>query len=255
MSDKVKFPWCIIVLIILVSSACSNKPNYAPVRKTHENLNSTIRHHTVKKGETLYSIGFRYNFSYLRLAEWNNISKPYRIRVGQQIKLFRPNNSQSKNSKTTKNTPKKRTTSQNTPKKRRHSSQKKPTLSITKKKVLKLAWQWPIRGGLVKTFSQSGNKGIDISGKFGQSVKAAADGKVVYSGNGLTGYGNLLIIKHNYLYLSAYANNHRLLVVEGQDVRKGQVIAEMGIGKGKKAALHFEIRKNGESVNPLNYLP
>ena len=121
--------------------------------------------------------------------------------------------------------------------------------------MLKLAWQWPIRGRLVKSFSQTGNKGIDISGKIGQSIKAAANGKVVYRGHGLIGYGNLLIIKHNYLYLSAYANNRRLLVKEGQDIKKGQVIAEMGLGKGKKAALHFEIRKNGKSVNPLNYLP
>ena len=255
MTDKVKCHWCLLLLIILAFTACSYKPNYAPIRKTHVNLISNARYHAVKKGDTLYSIGFRYGYSYLQLAEWNNLSPPYRIRVGQKIRLIRLKNSQSKKTKIVKNTPKKRTASQNTSKKWRNSSQKKPIVSNTKKKVLKLAWQWPIRGRLVKSFSQTGNKGIDISGKIGQSIKAAANGKVVYRGHGLIGYGNLLIIKHNYLYLSAYANNRRLLVKEGQDIKKGQVIAEMGLGKGKKAALHFEIRKNGKSVNPLNYLP
>ena len=239
-----KYHWYLLLLIILACPACSYKPNYAPVRKTHVNLIANARYHIVKHGDTLYSIGFRYGHSYLHLAEWNHIPAPYRIHVGQKIKLFRLKNRQTKQIKIVKNTPKKR-----------NASQKKPTLSNTKKKLLKLAWQWPTRGKLLKTFPQSGNKGIDISGKIGQSVKAAADGKVVYRGNGLIGYGNLLIIKHNYLYLSAYANNRRLLAVEGQDIKKGQVIAEMGLGKSKKAVLHFEIRKNGKSVNPLNYLP
>ena len=116
-------------------------------------------------------------------------------------------------------------------------------------------WQWPVKGKILKNFYQTGKKGIDILGKYGQSVRSAALGKVVYSGDGLIGYGNLVIIKHNDLYLSAYANNRRLLVNEGQQVKKGQEIAEIGRAKDKTSTLHFEIRKNGKPVNPVNFLP
>jgi len=256
MTDKAILIQVFFLANVLLSSSCTYKPNYAPVRKTQQKRHTAAPgYYIVKKGDTLYSIGFRYGYNYLDVAEWNNIDKPYNIDVGQKLKLFRPKTSQSVPPKITQKAPKKRPPSQKPTKKRRNSSQKNPILSNTKKKVLKFTWQWPIRGKLVKTFSQSGNKGIDISGKIGQSVKAASDGKVVYSGNGLIGYGNLLIIKHNYLYLSAYANNRQVFVAEGQEIRKGQIIAEIGSGKNKQAALHFEIRKNGKSVNPLNYLP
>ena len=140
------------------------------------------------------------------------------------------------------------------------SSQKKPINSIESVDMLKLTFQWPIKGKVVKPFSQADNKGIDISGKAGQDVSAAESGKVVYSGQGLIGYGNLLIIKHNDLYLSAYANNSQLLVSEGDKVGKGEVIAKVGqVGsnpaKSNQTSLHFEIRKKGKPVNPLNFLP
>ena len=121
--------------------------------------------------------------------------------------------------------------------------------------MLRLHWSWPIKGQILRGFYATGNKGIDIAGSIGQTIKAARSGIVVYSGSGLSGYGKLLIIKHNYLYLSAYAHNRRLLVKEGQKVNKGQSIAEMGVGVNAKPSLHFEIRKNGKPVNPLNYLP
>ncbi len=121
--------------------------------------------------------------------------------------------------------------------------------------MLKLHWQWPIKGRVLKNFSQTGNKGIDIGGTFGQPVKAAAAGKVVYSGHGLVGYGNLLIIKHNSQFLSAYGNNRRLMVREGQMVDKGQTIAEVGKAGGSQTSLHFEIRRKGKPVNPVHYLP
>ncbi len=258
MDNKAFYLGAIILLISLVSVGCSYKPNYAPVKRTKYSVVSgraKAKYYTVKKGDTLYSIGFRYGYSYLQLAKWNNISAPHNIYVGQKIKLFGAKSSPKKSSNNLKKPLKRRPASHKQTKKPRNTSQKKPTVSKAKKKLLKFHWQWPIRGKLVKTFSQTGNKGIDIGGKIGQPIKAAEAGKVVYSGNGLVGYGNLLIIKHNYLYLSAYANNRRLLVKEGQDIKKGQVIAEMGLGKGKQATLHFEIRKNGKSVNPLNYLP
>ena len=112
-----------------------------------------------------------------------------------------------------------------------------------------------MQGKIIKTYWQSGKKGIDIAGSHGQIVTAAATGKVVYSGNGVLGYSNLVIIKHNELYLSAYSNNRQLLVTEGQQIKQGQAIAEIGINHNKPAFLHFEIRKNGKSVNPSQYLP
>jgi murein DD-endopeptidase MepM/ murein hydrolase activator NlpD len=141
----------------------------------------------------------------------------------------------------------------------KHSKQiklkKKSDISIDNKNMLMLNFQWPLKGKIKKNFSQTDNRGIDIIGNHGQTVRAAEAGKVVYSGQGLIGFGNLLIIKHNDDYLSAYANNSSLIVKEGQRVRKGQDIARLSSAVSKKAVLHFEIRKNGKSVNPLSLLP
>ncbi|MDD5460531.1 MAG: peptidoglycan DD-metalloendopeptidase family protein [Methylococcales bacterium] len=134
--------------------------------------------------------------------------------------------------------------------------QQKSIISIDNKNILELNFGWPIKGRVLKSFSPGYNKGIDIAGKLGESVNAAEAGEVVYCGQGLIGLGQLLIIKHNKAYLSAYANNRRVLVTEGQQVEKGQAIAEVGkIGARKRASLHFEIRKNGSPVNPLKLLP
>ncbi len=135
------------------------------------------------------------------------------------------------------------------------SPQKKSTISIANASMLKLNFQWPIKGKVLKSFYQTDNKGIDIVGEMGQDVRAAEAGKVVYSGQGLIGYGNLLIIKHNDLYLSAYANNSQLLVAEGNTVEKGEVIAKVGQAGSNLTSLHFEIRKNGKPVNPVKFLP
>ncbi len=137
----------------------------------------------------------------------------------------------------------------------KNNDEKKSIISINNKKVLKLNFVWPIRGKVVKNFAQSDNKGIDIAGKTSQQVLAAEAGKAVYCGSGLTGYGNLIIIKHNQTYLTAYAHNKRLSVKEGQSVDKGQPIGEVGLTGFKKQILHFEIRKNGKSINPLTLLP
>ena len=132
---------------------------------------------------------------------------------------------------------------------------KKSIVSIDNKKMLELNFGWPIKGRVLKSFSPSRNKGIDIAGKSGQPVKATEAGKVAYGGQGLIGFGKLIIIKHNDAYLSAYANNSRLLVNEGEHVEKGQAIAEVGRVGSKRMSLHFEIRKNGKPVNPLKLLP
>ena len=118
-----------------------------------------------------------------------------------------------------------------------------------------VAWIWPANGKLIGTFSEGGNKGIDISGKAGDTVLAAGGGKVVYSGTGLRGYGKLVIVKHNNSYLTAYAHNQNVLVREGQSVSKGQKIAEMGNTDADQVKLHFEIRRQGKPVDPLKHLP
>ncbi len=235
------------MILMLLSVACSGPRNYAPVRDYHRDIPKTQKYHFVRKGETLYAIGYRSGHGYKLLAAWNNIAPPYRLHVGQKIKLFKPK--QKLTSSLTKRVDIKRI------EKTRNLSQKSPTFSNDKKKVLKLHWQWPIKGRVLKNFSQTGNKGIDIGGTFGQPVKAAAAGKVVYSGHGLVGYGNLLIIKHNSQFLSAYGNNRRLMVREGQMVDKGQTIAEVGKAGGSQTSLHFEIRRKGKPVNPVHYLP
>ncbi len=137
----------------------------------------------------------------------------------------------------------------------KNNKEKTSIISIDNKKVLKLNFQLPIKGRISRNFSQTDNKGIDITGKAGQAVKAAEAGKAVYCGQGLAGFGNLVIIKHNETYLSAYANNSKLYVKEGQRVEKGQTIGQVGSTGLKKAALHFEIRKNGIPINPLTLMP
>lgn len=118
-----------------------------------------------------------------------------------------------------------------------------------------VAWQWPSSGKVVSPYSEAGNKGVDFSGKSGDPVLAAADGKVVYVGTGIRGFGQLLIVKHNSTFLSAYAHNRKILVAEGQQVTRGQRIAEMGNTDSESVKLHFEIRKQGKPVDPMLFLP
>lgn len=134
---------------------------------------------------------------------------------------------------------------------------KKPSLTVADRprKTSALNFGWPIQGKIAKRFSPAHNKGIDIAGRVGQAVSAAEAGQVVYGGQGLMGFGKLLIIKHSQGYMTAYANNSRLLAHEGVVVQKGQVIAELGNIGRKRTALHFEIRKNKKPVNPLKLLP
>jgi lipoprotein NlpD len=118
-----------------------------------------------------------------------------------------------------------------------------------------IAWIWPGKGPVIAEFDEIKNKGVDLSGSAGDPVVAAADGKVVYAGAGLRGYGNLIILKHNNTYLTAYAHNQSLQVKEDQSVKKGQKIAEMGSSDADKVKLHFEVRRQGKPVDPLKYLP
>jgi lipoprotein NlpD len=187
---------------------------------------------------------------YKTVASINNIRAPYTIYVGQKLR-FRGSQKTS-NKPIIKTTTAKRTSSPPPNK----TSAKKPTNTVYSANRA-LTWQWPVFGNIISTYSENaaGRKGIDIAGKSGQSIKAAAAGKVVYSGNGLARYGNLIIIKHNDAYLSAYAHNKALLVKEGQSVEVGQKIATLGRTGTQRDQLHFEIRRNGKPVDPMRFLP
>ena len=209
--------------------------------------------HTVSKGETLYSIAWRYGYDYRSLAAWNRIESPFTIYPGQVIRLMpagKPGASQPPPAAAKQ--PRKpdrpvAATRKTTPPKKAAARAVVPAADIR--------WQWPVRGRLLKAATPTAKKGISIGGRSGQKIVAAAAGRVVYSGSGLRGYGNLIIIKHNDTYLSAYAHNRDLVVKEGEAVTAGQQIATMGVdGKGAPL-LHFEIRKNGKPVDPLGQLP
>jgi len=216
---------------------------YAPVSsQTRSNSSKTSNPKWVKaqKGDTLYGLSRRYGVSLKRLAQLNQLKQPYVLQPGQTI-FLKPLSSRPTRRNTTKSS--------------------KPVAPTLRSQNINWArtvrWQRPTNGKIVKKFNYRRNdaKGIDIEGKPGNAILAAADGKVVYSGNGLISYGNLIIIKHNKTFLSAYAYNRKLLVKEGDIVKAGQQVAEMGTKEKSKPRLHFEIRKNGKPVDPLKYLP
>jgi len=210
-------------------------------------------HHKVHSGDTLYSISWNYNLDYKQVAGWNNIRAPYVIYPGQSIRLTAP---------LVKKAVVKKTIPANTKTAKEKTVEKKPEVAKKASKknesvkyVRNINWQWPTKGKLIKSNSPISKKGLDIAGKKGQLIKASGAGVVVYSGSGLLGYGRLIIIKHNETYLSAYAHNSVLMVKEGDSVSGGQKIAKMGQDSNGQTLLHFEIRKNGNPVEPAKYLP
>jgi lipoprotein NlpD len=263
----------------------------------------------VVAGDTLYSIAFRHGLDYRDVAAWNGITPPYRILVGQQLRMTAPpamavaepepgqavthglgEAAATAPAPTSIRTPRPSAfepvtdtaganpvpaaaapvpepiksapatvEAESAPKPVEGATPQtvKPVASAPQLNVGGVTWRWPADGSVVGTFS-NGDKtrqGLDIAGRAGDPVRAAADGEVVYSGNGLIGYGELIIVKHNTDYLSAYGHNRKRLVKEGERVKAGQEIAEMGSTSASRDELHFEIRKNGKPVNPLDFLP
>ena len=192
--------------------------------------------HIVRKGETLFSIAWRYGKDPTELARWNQLGDGSLIYPGQVIRLTPPSGA-----------------SQRSTSARTSSRQSLPSIPAQPAPP----WTWPTRGRIGVEFGgkPGSGTGVLIDGRAGQPIVAAASGRVVYAGGGLIGYGQLIILKHNDTFLSAYGHNAKLLVKEGQGVRKGQQIATMGEGPERKPRLHFEIRRNGEPVNPRQYLP
>ena len=246
----------------------------------------------VKAGDTLYGISFRAGLSYRDLAAWNNITEPYTVKIGQRILLRSSSNNQHADVVVASSVA---PTSVGKPVETKPVEIKPaiiklpvvvtvnpvettvPIVASTVPAVVQIpnvinaptaeikpasnattmSWRWPSDGRLIARYVQGDTtqQGINIGGKSGQPIQASADGTVVYSGAGLVGYGELIIIKHNAEWLSAYAHNRRRLVAEGTKVKAGDVIAEMGRTGTMRDMLHFEIRRNGKPVDPLLYLP
>jgi len=215
--------------------------------------------YTVKKSDTLYSIAWRYGLDYKQLANWNRIDVNAPIHPGQRLRLIKPRTGTAVAASTGK--PSNNSTAE--PSKKRESSgqsSKSQSPSVSTSAAYNgrdpARWIWPTDGRPMNTFlaSRLDRRGIDIAGKRGQPVRAVADGRVVYSGNGLAGYGNLIIIKHSNTYLSAYAYCQERMVREGATVKAGKVVAKMG-SRDNTAKLYFEIRRNGKPVDPMKYLP
>jgi len=224
--------------------------------------------HVVKPGETLYSIAWRYGRDYRELGNANGISPPYHIKAGQVLRLDLRGNVTSAGQTggggkpSASPAPNRSASAQPAPRPKPKPAVSRPPdksspLTGQSQTVARINWRWPHVGTVIAGYSTSGkvNKGIDIAGKEGDSVRAAASGNVVYAGSGLLGYGNLIIVNHDEHYLSAYAHNRKILVQEGEDVKAGQVIAELGNSGTDRPKLHFEIRKNGNPVDPAHYLP
>jgi lipoprotein NlpD len=238
-----------LIFFTMLLIGCSERRGFAPVAELKWQQKSTYQStHTVKRGETLYAIAFRYNRDYRQLAIYNHLRSPYALRVGQVIRLQYLTKAPHRYYAPVK-TGKKVSFVRKTNKSPSHFTQR------TVKPAVLGHWVWPLHGKVVGNFiPEQGKKGIDIAGKKGDLVRAAASGVVAYSGSGLSGYGNLIIIKHDGQFLTAYGNNYRNRVVEGQKVKAGQIIAEIGIVDRKFWGVHFEIRKAGQPVNPMSYL-
>lgn len=207
--------------------------------------------YTVRRGDTLYSISWRHGLNYKDVARWNGIGSSYTIYPGQRLRLYPPSGAASARtaSRPAATPPAPRTASPPASGRTRPATPVRPPGPP-------VAWQWPVTGGTATLTSRpNGGHGLTIAGRQGSEIRAAGPGRVVYSGTGLLGYGQLLIIKHNDTYLSAYGHLQSVQVSEGADVNAGQRIATMGQGPQGTPMLYFEIRVQGSPSNPLALLP
>lgn len=222
-----------LLLLAALFAACSSSPSRPDT-------------YTVKSGDTVYAIAFRYKLDYNELARWNGIGRDYLIHPGQVLRLQPPRGSVAKSSPS----PGPRTSP-------RAGTAPVPSPSLPPQPVgPPVSWQWPVDTGVpMLTTRPNGGQGLTINGQLGQEIRAAGPGRVVYSGSGLLGYGQLVIIRHNETYLSAYGHTQEVVVHEGDDVSAGQRVATMGPGPQGTPMLYFEIRTNGTPGNPLLLLP
>lgn len=228
--------WAVRILVTSLSVtllACGTTGSSKPVGEGY---------YRVQRGDTLSSIGRRHKQSVTNLTRWNNLSDPSKIEAGQVLRIRPPVRKVASNNK-----------KPSAPAKRTSPAPKPATGPVVPARSIAL--QWPAAGSVIQGFNPATNKGINIGGTDGSPINAAAAGKVVYAGDGLRQYGNLLIIKHDTDYLTVYAHNRSLLVKEGDSVKQGQPIATMGnTGSDSGVMLHFELRYRGKTINPMPYL-
>jgi lipoprotein NlpD len=271
-----------------VLTACATRLDNAPVvdRSTGQGAPQAAAplgppppgYYRVKPGDTLYRIALENGQNYRDIATWNTLTNPNQIEVGQLLRVAPPGVGFTAAAPGVVTAPIAGGTVQSMPLANSlpsaasgtsvaqppvYGSASAPAAVISPQAdtgapaaaLDNIAFTWPARGPILGTFDDAKNKGVNIGGAVGTSVQAAADGRVVYAGNGLRGYGNLIIIKHDATYLTAYAHNRALMVKEGDAVTKGQKIAEMGNSDSDRVMLHFEVRRQGKPVDPLKYLP
>jgi len=271
----------------------STKPRPAPAR-SEEARQDAKGTYTVRRGDTLLRIAFDHGQSYRDLVTWNNLADPDDIKVGQVLRVvpnerastavvtqpvpMPPDSRPTVPRKSTPRADKKAYDDTADAPRSEKAGERAETVAaaaatspatsaavavsgsrigstVTALDDEKLSWMWPSDGRIIATFDEGKSKGIDIAGRAGQQVMAAGAGKVMYAGSGIRGYGNLVIVKHSNSLLSAYAHNRAIVVKEGDNVAKGQVIAEMGDSDAETVKLHFEIRQQGKPVDPSRFLP
>lgn len=210
-----------------------------------------VKFYTVKPGDTLIRIGLEAGQNWRDIARWNGIENANVIEVGQQLRVSPTPAEQAAAAR-----PLPPVVAEAKPAAAGTAAPATPVpLPPVREAEESISWLWPANGPVLAGFDEARNKGLAIGGKAGEAVLASADGRVVYAGSGLRGYGNLVIVKHNNTYLTAYAHNQALLVKEDQVVRRGQRIAEMGSTEADRVQLHFEIRRHGKPVDPARLLP
>ncbi len=279
--------WLCVLVGTLLGAGCSSRPlTNAPVEDRGTGLSRPAAavsaaaiakppmpgaenagkpgYYTVKPGDAVIRIGLETGQNWRDIVRWNNLTSPFTIEIGQVLRVAPPDSSDSQvatrpvvpgsataiaGTAGAANAAASAVRPASTPP---ASSPAAPAASAGEDDI---AWIWPAQGALVAGFDEVKNKGFDIAGKAGDPVIAAADGRVVYAGAGLRGYGNLIILKHNNTFLTAYAHNQTLMIKEDQSVKKGQKIAEMGSSDADRVKLHFEIRRQGKPVDPAKYLP
>jgi len=272
----------IATAIVVVAAGCASRPTGAPVSERNPTrpaapASSPTAQSTpvpgatpqgfyqVKKGDTLYSIALEHGADYREVAQWNYLDDPTRIRVGQLLRVTAPNDrptvkpaagSGRVEAKPLESRPLQPASAPGAePTKLARVEPQKPAASEPSHTEAAADFIWPVKGKVIAGFSEPRSKGIDIDGKLGEPVVAAAPGRVTYIGSGIPGLGKLVVIKHENGFITVYAHNREILVKEQQTVARGQRIAELGSTDSDRPKLHFQIRKGASPVDPLRYLP